>query len=616
MAGQTVLAMEGVSVTLQTPNGALNAVHDIDLTLSRGEALGIVGESGSGKSMTALALMNLLPRNATRTAKTLRLLDHDLTRMPDAEFARTIAGQKVAMIFQEPMTSLNPVYPIGRQLTEGVVRAGVMTEGEARKRAIELLHRVKMPDPSGRLDQYPHQFSGGQRQRIMIAMALMAKPDLIIADEPTTALDVTVQAEILKLMAELQQDLGMAMILITHDLGVLAETVDRVAVMYAGEFVESGPVTDVLGRAQHPYTAALVKAAPEPDGARRRLAAIPGQIRPVYGGRRVCVFENRCPLSEAECGEAHPDIREAGQGHVYRCILPPDRTAAAVVPEPEVPAGPEIVDVPIITMSGVSRVFTTRQSVFRPRKQIRAVDRVDLSVRRGETFALVGESGSGKSTLARMLLGLDTPTEGTIEVNGTPAGALAGVNRAKLIQPIFQDPYSSLNPRRSIADIIAQPMSLHRIGTAAERRARVAATLKTVGLPQAFMHNYPSQLSGGQRQRVAIARALILNPEILICDEPTSALDVSVQAQILNLLADLKATTGMTLFIITHDIGVVHQIADRVAVMKSGRIVESGAADQVLGAPKDAYTRDLLSAVPSIKRTLKNRQREGVKDVE
>ncbi len=287
MTTQPVLETSGLSVTLRTPNGPLNAVYDIDLNFARGEALGIVGESGSGKSMTALALMNLLPRSATRTAGMLRLLDHDLTKMPDADFARTIAGQKAAMIFQEPMTSLNPVYLIGRQLTEGVVRAGLMTEAEARKRAIELLDRVQMPDPSGRMDQYPHQFSGGQRQRIVIAMALMAGPDLIVADEPTTALDVTVQAEILKLSAELQRDLGMAMILITHDLGVVAETVDRVAVMYAGEFVEAGPVAEVLSRPQHPYTSALMRAAPEPDGTCRRLAAIPGQIRPVYGQRRA-----------------------------------------------------------------------------------------------------------------------------------------------------------------------------------------------------------------------------------------------------------------------------------------------------------------------------------------
>ncbi len=558
--------------------------------------------------------MNLLPRSAMRTARTLRLLDHDLTRMPDAEFARTIAGQKIAMIFQEPMTSLNPVYPIGRQLTESVVRAGLMTETEARKRAVDLLDRVRMPDPSGRLDQYPHQFSGGQRQRIMIAMALMAEPDLIVADEPTTALDVTVQAEILRLMAELQRDLGMATILITHDLGVVAETVDRVAVMYAGEFVESGPVADVLGRPQHPYTSALIKAAPEPDGVRRRLAAIPGQIRPVYGPRRACVFENRCPLVESACRSAHPDLRNAGPDHAYRCILPPDRVLAAAAPQPEIPTATDIADDTVIELGGVSRVFATRPRVFQPRRQIRAVDNVDLSVRRGETFALVGESGSGKSTLARMLLGLDKPTEGRIEVDGAPVSELAGVNRARLIQPIFQDPYSSLNPRRSIAEIIAQPMSLHGIGTATERRARVAETLDTVGLPRAFMHNYPNQLSGGQRQRVAIARALILNPEILVCDEPTSALDVSVQAQILNLLADLKGRSGLTLFIITHDIGVVHQIADRVAVMKAGRIVEIGGAAQVLHAPKDPYTEALLSAVPSIERALQPRQQEGVSD--
>ncbi|POF31469.1 dipeptide ABC transporter ATP-binding protein [Roseibium marinum] len=600
----TVIDVADLSVTLDTPNGPLNAVHEVSFNLKRGESLGIVGESGSGKSMTALALMNLLPRSAARKAGHLRFLEDELTGLTDQDFARRLAGQKIGMIFQEPMTSLNPVYSVGRQLTEGVVRAGLMGEAEARRLALDLMDRVGLPDPKARFDQYPHQFSGGQRQRVMIAMGLMSKPDLMIADEPTTALDVTVQAQILTLMADLQREFGMAMILITHDLGVVAQTVDKVAVMYAGEFVETGPVRKVLGQPRHPYTAALLHAAPELGNERRRLSAIPGRIRPVYGERTACIFENRCTMAEARCRAARPGLQAADAGHGYRCIMPPQQVRVLAEKMPLLPSATVSGGEPVIEISKVARIFTTRRTAFQPVQSLRAVDGVDLTVSRGETFALVGESGSGKSTLARMLLGLDTPSEGDIRISGQPVSELSGLNRARLVQPIFQDPYSSLNPRRSIGETIAQPLAIHRIGTRESRRDKVRGIMDLVGLPGAFLHNYPSQLSGGQRQRVAIARALIMQPEILVCDEPTSALDVSVQAQILNLLADLKAEVGLTLFLITHDIGVVHQIADRVAVMKSGRIVEAGSSAEVLQSPKENYTQALLSAVPSTARAL------------
>lgn len=593
-----VIEAQDLFVTLKTSDGNLNAVHNISFSLKRGESLGVVGESGSGKSMTALALMSLLPRSATRSAKRLQLLNYDLTKISDADFAANLAGQRVGMIFQEPMTSLNPVYSIGRQLTEGVVRAGLMSTTEAKKTAIDLMDRVGLPNPKERFDQYPHQFSGGQRQRIMIAMALMAKPDLIIADEPTTALDVTVQAQILELMAGIQREFGMAMILITHDLGVVAKTVDKVAVMYAGEFVETGPVREVLGTPRHPYTAALLRAAPELGSDRRRLAAIPGQIRPVYGARKSCIFVNRCALAEPKCRQAHPADQQASEHHSYSCILAPER-AQALVPDMPVLGGVDTTSAKqVIEVREASRVFKTRKTPFHSPVEVHAVDAVNLTVRRGETFALVGESGSGKTTVARMLLGLDSPSSGHVFVDEKPVKQLFGEARARLIQPIFQDPYSSLNPRRSIGDIIAQPFSFHGIGTRKSQQAEVRKIMDLVGLPAAFKHNYPNQLSGGQRQRVAIARALILRPQILVCDEPTSALDVSIQAQILNLLCDLREEIGLTLFLITHDIGVVHQIADTIAVMKNGKVVETGPADQVLRAPSDDYTQTLLSAVP------------------
>lgn len=605
MATETVLVVEDLSVTLNTPNGPLNAVHDVSFLLRRGESMGIVGESGSGKSMTALALMNLLPRSATRQAKQLRLLAHDLSTMDDSQFAAQLAGQKIGMIFQEPMTSLNPVYSIGRQLTEGVVQSGLMTKTQATQAALELMYRVGLPDPKARFSQYPHQFSGGQRQRVMIAMALMTMPDLIIADEPTTALDVTVQAQILDLISDIQREMGMAMILITHDLGVIAQTVDKVAVMYCGEFIESGSVGAVLGNPGHPYTTALLHAAPEIGRAKTRLMAIPGQIQPVYGARNSCVFSNRCSQTETICKKARPPIVENEQGHTYRCVLGPDRVRSEPMGGSEV--AKVTADDTVIEMANVFRVFQTKANMFAKPRLLRAVDGVSFDVKQGETFALVGESGSGKSTLARMLLGLDTPTAGSVRVAGVPVAELSGQMRAALIQPIFQDPYSSLNPRRRIGDIIAQPLAIHRIGNAQDQLARTLELMELVGLPERFRHNFPNQLSGGQRQRVAIARALIMKPKILICDEPTSALDVSVQAQILNLLDDLRAEIGLTLFLITHDIGVVHQVADIVAVMRSGKLVEIGPADIVLHNPSDTYTQALLSAVPSSARALKTR---------
>jgi peptide/nickel transport system ATP-binding protein len=437
----------------------------------------------------------------------------------------------------------------------------------------------------------------------MIAMSLMSQPELIIADEPTTALDVTVQAQILSLMADIQGEFGMAMILITHDLGVVAQAVDRVAVMYSGELIENGLVKDVLAHPKHPYTSALVRAAPEPHGDRRRLEAIPGQIQPTYGQRTACIFLERCSVAEAVCLVKRPESQHISKTHNYRCILAPSRLnelqQAKFTP---VSASAILTDV-VIEVKDLTRVFKIRRSPFENPHIVHALKGINLKVNRGETFALVGESGSGKSTLAKILLGLDLPTQGDIRINGKPIASTTGLDRAKLIQPIFQDPYSSLNPRHTAGEIIARPLAVHEIGDSISQAAQARHMMELVGLPEAFFYNYPSQLSGGQRQRVAIARALIMKPAILICDEPTSALDVSVQAQILNLLTDLKDEVGLTLFLITHDIGVVHQLSDQVAVMQRGLIVEMGPAADVLQNPQDSYTRELLSSVPALKPT-------------
>ncbi|MCE0507014.1 ABC transporter ATP-binding protein [Roseivivax sp. GX 12232] len=592
-----MLEIDNLSVSLDLPAGPLHAVRDVSLSLDRGESLGIVGESGSGKSMSALALMRLLPRRAGMTADAMRFDGTELTRVDEATFARDYLGPKLGMIFQEPMTSLNPVYRIGRQLTEASVRSGKLSASAARERAIELLDRVGIPEPRARMAQYPHQLSGGQRQRVMIAMALMMEPDLLIADEPTTALDVTVQAQIMELLADLRREMGMGMILITHDLAVVARNVDRVAVMYGGEVVESGAAASVLRQPRHPYTRALLGAIPRTDGPVRKLEAIPGTVPSLYARPRSCVFAPRCAQARPECTASRPPV-QGDADHWRRCVLADAELRAAQ-------QAPEVIErartgaaETALEARGVSRVFQSRKGLFGPPHEIRAVDNVDLSVHRGEILALVGESGSGKSTLARMLLGLDAPTSGEILLDGIPVSDMAPMDRAGRVQPIFQDPYSSLNPRRTLAEIIARPLALRGEGDAGARRRKAREMMELVRLPDRLLHSYPSQLSGGQRQRVAIARALVTDPRMLVCDEPTSALDVSVQAQILNLLSELQRDLGLTCLLITHDMAVVHQIATRVAVMLNGQLIETGLAEDVLVRPQTTYTRRLLAAAP------------------
>ena len=525
----SAVEVEGLTVTLPIPGGTLTAVNDVSFSLAVGETLGIVGESGSGKSMTAHALMGLLPSTATWTAERMALCGRDPLSMSDRALARELRGKRAGMIFQEPMTSLNPVYPIGRQLTEMMTLHGRPIR-TAKTRALELLHAVGLPDPEHRFSQYPHQFSGGQRQRIMIAMALMNEPDLLIADEPTTALDVTIQTQILDLMKDLQRRLGLAIILITHDFGVVSDTTDRVMVMLRGEVVEQGPTRQVLSSPQHPYTQRLIDSIPRASG-------------------RVAGRIDRAPVIEVET---------------------------------------------------VTRTYHTKRGLFGPVRRIEAVRDLSLTVGKGETLAIVGESGSGKSTLSRLILGLEAPDAGRITLGGIAVAEVPQTRRAQVVQPVFQDPYGSLNPRMSVSEIIRRPLDIHGIGTKDERREMVREAMAQTGLGARFTHAYPNQMSGGQRQRVAIARALILKPEIVICDEPTSALDVSIQAQILTLLERLRDELGLTLILITHDLGVVEQMADRVVVMHEGRIVEGAPTHELFADPKDDYTKRLLASVPRI----------------
>ncbi|MEI2415357.1 ABC transporter ATP-binding protein [Orrella sp. JC864] len=597
---ELLLEIENLNVGLPTQSGTLRAVRGMDLALRKGEALGIVGESGSGKSMTALALMRLLPAGAQWHAQAMRFAGRDLLAMPEPDFAGQVAGRGIAMIFQEPMTSLNPVYTVERQMTELMIRDGA-SAAQARERALYLLDRVRLPDPRERLRSYPHQLSGGQRQRVMIAMALMTSPQLLIADEPTTALDVTVQAQILELLGELRAEFGMAMILITHDLAVVARSVDRVMVMYGGEPLESGSTRAVLQDPRHPYTRGLLACRPGQASRHARLRAIPGIVPSLVQPWTGCVFAPRCGHALPYCTGGQPiDKTLRGPQTWFRCLNPQAGPPPAAAPAAGPGTAAARTQAPTLVARRISRTFVQRKGLFARPYTVQAVRDSSLALAQGETLAVVGESGSGKSTLARILLGLDAPDSGVVELGERPIGELSPAERASWIQPVFQDPYSSLNSRHTVGQIVARPLVLHRACGTHQAQDQAARMLQRVGLPARLLNSYPNQLSGGQRQRVAIARALMLAPRILLCDEPTSALDVSVQAQILNLLQDLQEEFGLSMLFITHDIGVVRKIADRVVVMHQGRIVEDGPAGEVLDRPSHPYTGQLLASVPSL----------------
>ena len=529
----SVLAVEDLRVAFREAE----VVSGVGFSIERGETLALVGESGSGKSVSALAVMGLLPPRTRVGAGALRLGGEDLTRLGEPALRR-LRGARMGMIFQEPMTSLTPVLTIGRQMTEGLRVHRGLSASAARDRAVGMLDRAGIPDPASRLGQYPHEFSGGMRQRVMIAMTMALEPELLIADEPTTALDVTVQAQILDLMRELTREAGTSLLLITHDMGVVAEMADRVAVMRHGEIVETGPAGEVFARPGHAYTRALLDAVPRLDA--RTRPAPPAPLRPVAPPRPVLEFE------------------EVGRSFAGRGFL---RRGGAV----------------------------------------RALDGVSLAVMPGETLALVGESGSGKSTLGRIGTRLDTEHSGRVRVEGEDITALAGARLRRLrarVQMIFQDPFASLDPRFTTFRTLAEPLVIHQGLRGAELRGRAASLLDRVGLPGDALDRLPHEFSGGQRQRIAIARALAAEPRVIVADEPTSALDVSVQAQVLALMEELQAGSGLAYLFITHDLAVVRRIAHRVAVMRAGRIVELGGVARVLDEAAHPYTRALLAAAP------------------
>ena len=580
----------------------LVAVDGISFAISKGETFALLGESGCGKSATAQGIMRLLPAAGRITGGSIKLEGEELLTLAEAEM-RQVRGARIAMIFQEPATSLNPVLTVGVQIGEVLDRHCDLRGEPARQRMLELLRQVGIADPERRLDEYPFQFSGGMKQRVMIAIALAGEPDLLIADEPTTALDVTVQAQILDLLAQLQRERGMGMLLITHDLGVVAKMAHRIGVMYAGELVEVADREEFFTRPRHPYTQALFAALPEVSRRGMALTTIPGQVPSLAAMPAGCRFADRCAHAMPVCREISPDWRGVAASHTLRCHWTGSATTAADHPQrmglghlmPEMTPFLDVVDLKVH--------FPIRRGILqRTVGHVLAVDGVSLAISAGRTLALVGESGCGKTTVGKALLQLVKPTSGNVRLGGSELVGMQGKRlRAarRHMQMVFQDPFASLNPRLRVGEIIAEGMfalGLESDG-AAQGRA-VAALLKQVGLPDEAAGRYPHEFSGGQRQRIAIARALAVQPELLICDEPTSALDVSVQAQILNLLKQLQEELGVAYLFITHNFAVVEYLANDVAVMYLGRIVERGSAEEVLRSPNHPYTQALLSAVP------------------
>ena len=608
MTSDTLLKVENLRAYFDTPEGIARAVDGIGFDIRRGETVALLGESGCGKSVTALSLLRLLPEPAGRIAGgQVRLDGQDLLRLPERDL-RAVRGRRIAMIFQEPQTSLNPVLTVGEQIREALPEKRSLSRAPAHARVIELLRAVGISDPARRVHDYPHQLSGGMKQRVMIAMALAARPDILIADEPTTALDVTIQAQILGLLEDLQKQTGMAILLITHDLGVVAGTADRVAVMYAGQIVEVAPRAAFFAAPKHPYSQKLFRSLPSRLKRGAALEVIRGAVPKLTQEFRACRFAERCDRAWELCRRRAPGWTTTADGGV-RCHLyapgsvpPPaparDVTAPAVAPAPASGA-------PLLEVRDLKVHFPiTRGVLRRVVGYVKAVDGVSLAIPAGRTLALVGESGCGKTTVGKGVLQLLRPTAGSVVFDGRELTALSWRALRPLrrqFQVIFQDPYGSLDPRMPVGEIIEEGMRTLGVGgDRATRRARVAELLAHVGLERDAMRRYPHEFSGGQRARIAIARALAVEPRLIVCDEPTSALDVSVQAQILNLLKRLQDELGLSYLFITHNLSVVEYLAHEVAVMYLGRIVEHGRVEEVLDAPRHPYTEALLAAVPRL----------------
>ncbi len=613
-----ILQVSNLVTHLGSAERPARVVDGLDLTIRRGETFALLGESGCGKSMTALSLMRLLPPAGRVVAGSVRLGETELLTLPESAMRR-VRGGRMAMIFQEPQTSLNPVLTVGQQIGEAVRVHEGRSRNQVPARVVELLRAVGIPDPEHRVGDYPHQLSGGMKQRVMIAMALAGEPDLLIADEPTTALDVTIQAQVLRLLEALQEKTGLAVLLITHDLGVVAETADRLVVMYAGRILETADVADFFAGPAHPYSRMLLESVPAPEKRAGTLAVIPGRVPRLDQVFAGCRFADRCDRVMARCRDREPDWSDLSPRQRVRCYLWEDgapRSNAGPERHIRKVAGPQVRQGrTVLRVADLKVHFPIHKGVLRRvAGYVKAADGISLDLHEGGTLALVGESGCGKTTVGKGILQLVRPTAGTVHFRNaelTDLGNRAMRGYRKDLQIIFQDPFASMNPRMLVGDIVGEGLAALGLEPGrAKRRERVLALLDRVGMPAEAADRYPHEFSGGQRQRICIARALAVEPRVIVCDEPTSALDVSVQAQILNLLKHLQEEMGLSYLFITHNLGVVSYLAHEVAVMYLGRIVERGTVAEVLGDPRHPYTKALLSAVPVVE---KDRRREVIR---
>ncbi|MFI6900867.1 dipeptide ABC transporter ATP-binding protein [Nonomuraea sp. NPDC050394] len=601
----SILEVKDLTVTFP---GGIEAVRGVNYSVSRGEVLGIVGESGSGKSVTSLAVMGLLPRNAV-VSGSVKLHGRELLGMSEDEQIK-VRGKTISMIFQDPLSAFTPVYTIGDQIAEAVRIHQKVGKDKAARKAVELLDLVGIPHPGVRAKSFPHEFSGGMRQRAMIAMAIANDPDLLICDEPTTALDVTIQAQVLEVLKTAQRETGAGIVMITHDLGVIAGMADRVLVMYAGKPVEQGPVDELYYRPRMPYTMGLLASIPRIDGEEGPLVPIEGNPPSPAALPPGCPFAPRCPMKVDACDDEEPPLTEIGGGRHVACIRSREiehkgLTGADVFPVPVIPPS-DVVRIPreqrptVLELDDLIRHYPLMKgAVFKRRVgTVHAVDGISFDIAEGETLALVGESGCGKTTTLQQIMQLEPPQSGRIVVLGKDSGKLGKEDRKALrgdLQIVFQDPMAALDPRMPVGDIVAEPLRAHgrkNVG------GRVAELLALVGLDPSYAERYPQHFSGGQRQRIGIARALALEPKLLVLDEPVSALDVSIQAGVINLLEELKNTLGLSYLFVAHDLAVVRHLADRVAVMYLGRIAEIGTVENVYDRPAHPYTQALLSAIP------------------
>ena len=620
-----LLQIEDLRTHIQLKEGVVHAVDGVTLHVDQGETLGVVGESGCGKTMTALSIMNLLPVGGHIVGGSITLGGRKISDL-DEDAMRKIRGNEIGMIFQDPLSSLNPTQTVGRQIAEAVQLHRDVTKKEAYDRAVEVLDLVGLPQARERIHEYPHQFSGGMRQRVMIAMALACEPKLLIADEPTTALDVTIQKQILELIDSLRQRLGMSVILVTHDLGVIAGRADRVAVMYAGRVVETTETGVLYDNPRHPYTEALFHALPEKSAeTRERLYSIPGAPPDLVHPPKGCRFAARCRYAADRCRAEDPVLAGETTAHTYACFFPVGAQEKSVagklvvvepVAEEEAPAADiAVAGEVVLSARDLVKDFPVTKGAVLQRKigTVSAVAGVSFDIRKGETLGLVGESGCGKTTIGRMLVGLEKPTAGVIRFGDKDLARSSGRQyrrERRDIQYMFQDSYASLDPRMRAGAILREPLIVQRAGSRKEQRARVKEMLGRVGLPESAMDRYPHEFSGGQRQRLGFARALMLSPQLIVADEPVSALDVSIQAQVLNMMRDLQHDLGLTYLFISHDLSVIRYLSNHIGVMYLGKLVEIGAADEVYLRPAHPYTKGLIESAPSADPAAERAKRE------